>query len=701
MRSLASYRASRALGLWGVIASTWTLLQGCAVHEPGRYQVTHVEVTGQEQLAERPLLECLVTRERPRVSLTLGLGDPGCGEAPFDSQAPRLNLWRWWWTDWPAFNNAVFDEDQDRILRWYQARGYYDARIVEVKFDPPEAGDPTKEAPCDLENEVCPVRLVIKVEEGEPTLIEQVELLGHDQLASALREQLSAQVQLEQGTPIDESDYDAAEARLLKTLRHAGYAQAEVKGQVDVQTELHQARVKLELVPGEIFEFGQLSMEGQGGLPQKAIHAAAALPTGDRYDPESLDEVQAEVLALGAFSSVEVHEEIDAEARRVDVLLKLTPRPKHDLRLGVGVLSGAQQRTSTGEMASVPQWDVHAFSRYERRHLLGSLARMTVEERPRMIFQRGFPRLTVPKYGNWLMLRLIQPGWLEARTETFSENAWDYGPDPYLGFLRSDVYFRLGARRGFFRRRLMATLAVQQDLLMVGQGANNTTSDGSQLPSSYGYTFVEEDLRLDLRDDPGRPRIGTYFGLNATQAPRWAGSDWTAFRVGPEVRTYLPLFGDIVWANRFAVAGLFIRDASENLDATSQALGPSTYRLRGGGANSNRGFLAGSLGAGLSGGVRRWEASTEFRIPLGKSFVVAALMDAGDVNADPYWRFDHLNLAAGFGFRFYTILGAIRLDTALRIRSLQRLDGSDGIEDDDSDLFGAPGAIHLTIGDAF
>lgn len=701
MRSFAPYSAGRASGLGAFALCTHLLMGGCAVHEPGRYQVTHVQVTGQEDLAERPLLECLVTRERPRVSLTLGLGDPGCGERPFDSQAPRLNLWRWWWTDWPAFNNAVFDEDQERILRWYQARGYYDARIVEVTFDPPEAGDPTKEAPCDLENDICPVRLVIKVEEGEPTLIEQVHLSGDDDLPVALKQELLTQVQMEVGVPIDEADYDSARERLLKSLRHAGYAQAEVKGRVEVQTESHQAEVHLELVPGEIFVFGELSLEGQGKLPERAILAAGALPSGDRYDPEALDEVQAEVLALGAFSSVEVHEEIDAEARKVDVLLKLTPRTKQDLRLGVGVLSGAQQRTSTGEMASVPQWDIHAFGRYERRHLLGSLARMTLEERPRMIFQRGFPRFTVPKYGNWLMLRLVQPGWLEARTETFSENAWDYGPDPYLGFLRSDLYFRLGARRGFFRRRLMATLAVQQDLLLVGKGANNTTSDGSQLPSSYGYTFVEQDLRLDLRDDPGRPRIGAYFGLNATQAPRWAGSDWTAFRLGPEARAYVPLFWDIVWANRFAVAGLFIRDASDNLDATSQALGPSTYRLRGGGANSNRGFLAGSLGAGLSGGVRRWEASTELRIPLGKSFVIAALMDAGDVNADPTWRFDYLNLAAGFGFRFYTILGAIRLDTALRIRSLQRLDGSDGVQEDDSALFGAPGAMHLTIGDAF
>jgi outer membrane translocation and assembly module TamA len=167
------------------------------------------------------------------------------------------------------------------------------------------------------------------------------------------------------------------------------------------------------------------------------------------------------------------------------------------------------------------------------------------------------------------------------------------------------------------------------------------------------------------------------------------------------VRGYVPLFWDIVWANRFAIAGLFIHDASSNLDATSQRLGPNAYRLRGGGANSNRGFLAGQLGAGPQGGIRRWEASSELRIPFGRDFVLAGFVDVGDVHDQASWRFNYLNFTVGWGLRYYTILGAIRLDTGLRILPLQRVDGSDGVSEDDSRLFGAPGAIHLTIGDAF
>lgn len=676
-------------------------LSGCAHHESGHYQIARLRLADQEDLAQRPALSCLISRERPRFGLTLGMGDPVCGKAPFDSQAPRLNLWRWWWTDWPTFNRAVFDEDLERILRWYRARGYYDARVTKVTFDPPESGDPSAQPQCDLEKKVCPMRIVVSIDEGEPTMLKSVSFSDLDELPATLQEQLRSLGQLELNVPIDEANYDSAKKLMFEALRDAGYAQPKVEGRVEVKTAPHVATVSYEIVPGELYTFGELTLKGHGHLPEKVIIAAASLPSGERYSPDTLKEVQAEVYALGAFTSVQLHESYRPDDKKVDVLLEVSPQTPDALRLGVGMLAGAQQRTSTGELASVPQWDIHLLGRYERRHVFGTLGRLTIEDRPRMIFSEEFPRTTPPHFGNLISVRLNQPGLIEKRTDLFTENAWDFGPDPFLGFYRSDLYFRVGARRGFFKRKLITTLGVQQDLFLVDKSTDNVTSDGSELPSTYGYSFVEQDVRLDLRDNSARPRIGAYLALNTTQAPHWQGSDWTAFRVSPELRGYIPLFLDIVWASRFAIAGIFITDASSQLDNTSQQLGPSAYRLRGGGANSNRGFLAAQLGPGAQGGIRRWEASTELRVPFGRDFVIAGFVDVGDVNDAAAFRFDHLNFTAGWGFRYYTILGAIRLDTGLRVLSLQRLDGSDGVNEDDSRLFGAPGAIHLTIGDAF
>jgi translocation and assembly module TamA len=173
--------------------------------------------------------------------------------------------------------------------------------------------------------------------------------------------------------------------------------------------------------------------------------------------------------------------------------------------------------------------------------------------------------------------------------------------------------------------------------------------------------------------------------------------------LAPEARGYLPLPLDIVFATRFAMGAIFVVKSSGDLDDLSQRLGPTSYRLRGGGANSNRGFLPGQLGAGIQGGLRRWESSAELRLAFGESLGLVGFLDAGDVNDSAYYRFSHLNTSAGFGLRYHTVIGVLRLDVGFRVPAWQRTDSSGGIEDDANNLpwSRTPGAVHFTIGESF
>lgn len=692
---------SRSLGRAGCAVAALGLLS-CAGVERGRYGVNALKLEGMRALDERALSACLLTRERASFELKLGVSEPSCGQAPFDESAPRLRLWRWPWTEWPSFNPAVLDNDQERVLRWYRARGYYRARIVSVQVDPPAAASPGSEGDCAPERERCTVDVLITIDEGEPARVTDIEWrVNGPPLAPEVLDELRTVVALAPGNPVDESLYEASKAAIVRRLLERGHAAARVHGRVHIDTAGHAATIGFELEPGPVYRFGELVVSGHGELPEGAIRAAAGLRPGTRYDPRVLSEIESEVFGLGAFSAVQVATELDHEGQSVRVLLGVTPLPNHALRTGVGVLSGGSRRTETGELTSIPQWDVHVFGRYERRHVFGSLGRLGIDDRARLIFPRDFPRLAEPQLGNVLGLSLNQPGLIEARTDLFARAAWDRGPDSFLGFTRSDVFLRVGVRRSLLLRGLVGTLALQQDLLLVDRGT--TTSTGEPPPDSYGFAYFEQDLRLDLRDDPLRTTRGAFVQLNATEAVRSPLSDWTAFRLAPEARGYVPLPFGIVVAARAAVAGLFIQSSSPDLDAESRALGPSTYRLRGGGANSNRGFLAGRLGAGVEGGLRRWEGSLELRVPFGANFVLAGFADVGDVNAGERLRLSHLNTSLGFGLRYYTILGALRLDLGYRLRGLQRADGSDGIEPDATTLpfSDTPGALHLTIGDAF
>jgi outer membrane translocation and assembly module TamA len=72
---------------------------------------------------------------------------------------------------------------------------------------------------------------------------------------------------------------------------------------------------------------------------------------------------------------------------------------------------------------------------------------------------------------------------------------------------------------------------------------------------------------------------------------------------------------------------------------------------------------------------------------------VALFLDLGDVNDRRRFRFDERNPAAGFGLRYLTPVGTLRADLGFRL--------GDVPEPEPRLLFGTPGALHVTIGEAF
>ena len=671
---------------------------GCASIERGRYAVSRLELQGMRQLRPESLRECLLTRERDRLTIRLGAATATCSEPPFSSAPPEVKLWSWSWTDYPTFNRSVLDQDVARILRWYRARGFYEAAVRNVAVDPPAAaqGKPCRAPPC-------LAHVQLQIHEGQPVLVHDIDIRGLESLPLAQREALREAVTLVPGDRFDEGDYDNAKRTLEDALRARSFADARVEGKVEIDTSLRRASVSFQVNPGPSYVFGDTTVTGHGSLPVAPIQFAAGLEPGEPYRPDRVEEVRVEVLALGAFSSVEVREKPDRERRRIDVTLAVTPQPTDALRLGFGVTSGANRRSETGDLESIPQWDVHLFGSYERRHILGTLGSVRIEDHPRLIFGDVFPRVVDPSLGNILSVRMHEPGIIESRTDLFAESTWDYGPDPFLNFTRSDISVRVGARRGFFTRHLLGTASAQQDVFVVPDDPDNVTSDGSPTPSTYRYGFLQQDMKLDLRDQATQPRSGAYFALNSTEALQSVFSDWTSVRLMPDARVYMPLPFSSTLALRVALGALIIFDADSSLDDLSRRLGPSSYRLRGGGANSVRGFLPGELGAGSQGGLRRWESMLEWRVRLGLSLTTVAFIDVGDVNDQEAFRFDHLNTSIGFGLRYFTLIGPLRLDAGFRIPDWQRLGPGDAVAAGASTFpfTNVPGALHLTIGDSF
>ncbi len=687
--------------VWALSVLPLLVAVGCASVPKHEYGVERLRITGMQDLDERSLLACLATRERARVSLGLAaLRDPVCGDPPFRAARGSAELFAWPWTDWPVYDEAVLKLDLKRVERWYQARGYYGVTVREVVIEPPKANESPR-----CEGGDCTVSLEIKVVEGTPVRIRKLSLQGAEALSPSLQEDLRDALSKLAATEIfDEGIYEGVKEDLARVLREEGYARASVRGEVNIHRGFLWADVALKVESGGLCKIGALRIVSASPVPTGPVLAATKLKAGQTYRESDLEDAQRVIYALGSFSAVTVRGDLQGEGDLVDVLIELEPRRQSESLLGVGLMSGVLASGPTAdELVSVPQWDIHLFARYDHRNFLGGLRRFHVEERPRLLFLGQFPAVpgNSPRLGNSLNMNFWQPGVFEPRTALFAEARWDYGPDPFLLFFRHDIGLAVGLERGFLKQRLNLRIAVHQDLLEVTR--RQPLVDEADRPSSYRVPFLEQRIVLDLRDDAANPSKGAYFRVGVHEAARLWDPSWNYVRITPDARGYVPLGLGLVLAGRFAVGALYVLDASPRLDAESRQLGPQAYRLRGGGAQSNRGFGPGQLGDGLLGGTRRWESSLELRVPLTGSFSMAVFSDVGDVHAENSFRFSHLNTAVGGGLRYRTLIGPIRLDVGYRPPVLQRLDGTRSKEEHFTDLRFAKfdGAIHLTIGESF
>jgi outer membrane protein assembly factor BamA len=674
------------------------------------------------------LAACLATRERASVDITLGLpGAPDCGEPPFDTHRMRLHLWTWPWTEWPLFDQTLWQKDLDRILRWYRARGYPNARIVDTQIEPESAEqsdvvEPSTDCRREDADEGCRVQIRVTIDEGEPVIVRSVELHVPDAVPGRLGTQLRAALSVSEDARFDEHDYEAGKSTMASLLAEAGYCHQSVTGEVRIDRSEHWAEVEYWVKPGPVCEIGRITVTGYDDLPPDTIVRTSQLEMGMRYSPKALRDAQQAIFALGAFSVTEVTARIPGDSDVVPVLIHVEPAQRNRLMFGGGVQSGLSVTPLDTEGQVASQWDIHLLGRWENRNFLGGMRRFAIEDRPRLIFNHEFPRTDTfeprQNLGNLLTVELEQPAFIEPRTSLLVSGVYDFGPDPFEGFVRHSIRAGIDLSRRFWDQRILITAGLHSAAYQI---PGRTKIDPTRDQQDWLSTYWQQTFSLDLRDDPVRTRKGAWFGLWLQEAGYGLPADWNYIRVLPEVRAYAPLPFGMVVAARFRVGMVFIgKEPSDLTPGSVLRYGPTIHRFRGGGPVSNRGFLAQRLGDGEDGGTRLWEANLELRIPITHDFWIAAFGDAGDVHREPTFRWNYPQVSVGGGLRYYTLVGPIRLDVGFRIPSLQVVSGPDerflrycedpttgttiacNAESYRGQIFGGPaGAIHLTIGNAF
>ncbi|MHB8417035.1 MAG: BamA/OMP85 family outer membrane protein [Myxococcales bacterium] len=577
----------------------------------------------------------------------------------------------WWPFAKPRhFDEAAFQGDLERIVRLYQAAGYFGARVTESRVVPqgPDA-----------------VSVVLRVDEGQPSHLRALTFRGLGDLGPLERAALTSKLPLAVGEVFTESAFQAEKTQLLARLREDSFAGARVTGHADVHPETRVVDVEIQIETGRRDHFGPIRVAGNQRVPAARIEREirGEAPPGALFHASSLEAAQARLFDLGVFSGARVEAgEPDPATGTVPVEARVHEAPFHTLSFGGGI------------GIDVEHQELHLTGDYTDRDFLGGLRRLDFDNRFALVW---IPSVFAPTFAQAApagrsSLQLTQPHLftenldLVARIE--GERAVEQGYDYWALRGRLALPYRV-------LRRLTLTLAYDAELAYFQNAFNGVDlSPNALLQTSCPengaaqtrclLSYLEQSVDWDTRDNPLDPHRGFYAAFSVQEGGGPLGGNFSYLRLAPELRAYFQLFPGTVLAARVQAGVLLAFDGTG---------GPITQRFFAGGIDSVRGYGALRLspmarintcvvlpcqnpGNSLGvvdipvGGDTLLLASLELRQRLTKYWELDAFVDAGEVEQQA-WSFslspDTLAITPGLGVLFKTPIGPLRIDFAYRL----------------------------------
>ena len=657
---------------WGALCIGALLTCGCATEKAdGRPWVRHIRFEGVKSVSEKEL-------------------------------ASRLAVQR---TTWLRLRKRYLDPfavqvDGGRIEAFYRARGFFKAHTVAAEVVPWKG---SADAP-----ESVDVRFV--VEEGPRTHIAKVALDGVAGVHASRALEGQLHHALEAGARFDHPRYLEAKRALADGLRRSGYAWADVEGRVEIDRRVDRAEIRLTAEPGPLVRFGEIRVEGEAQVSPRGIRLHAGIDEGGRFDPEALEEARGRLFNLGVFSSVRVdYERRPDDPTVADVVVHVSESRMSELQLGGGI------------GLDFYRTEIHATASYTRRNWLGGLRTLTLRLEPAWV---AVPALWDPERTGPAGLaeaKLVQPDWPLPLGKLEITVGYDLGVEYAYQF--DGPRASVGLERGFLRDRVLLGASYNFQLLQLFATDPTILDQPALAGRLFGYTnpyrvgWLQQDVALDLRDQPLDAHRGVYVGATFEEGGTWAGGAFQYEKLVPELRAYAPLGRRLTLAGRFLFGQLF----------TQGDLGsPITRRFYLGGSNSQRGFNYERLSPevpsgrpGMSaipiGGDQMVLVSAELRLDVVRLFgswlVLAAFVDGGDVGGPSCGGsgscasvsvrtgvdWGDLHWAAGGGLRYRTVVGSIRADLGVRLNRLSAVEPDGAPNPDPGQRF----AFHLSLGEAF
>lgn len=538
-------------------------------------------------------------------------------------------------------------QDVDRLQTVLQGFGYYQGRIT-ITVDGRALDDPELPAAIEALPAESRAAVAVAVDAGPRYQLRKVSIEGE------LPDELRGRIGIAPGEPAVAADVLKAQQRLLTALQEDGYALATVSAPVAYEDPAAQALdITFSVHAGPRVDIGEITISGLHGINESLVRGRLLVHTGERYAPSKIEKARADLLSLGVFAGVTVRAagELDAAGR-----VPLTFDVQERLRRAVGAT--AAYSTDLGGSVGATWSHRNLFGNAEKLNLSASVT--------------GAGGRATNGLGYNLTAQFIKPEF-RARDQSLELN---------LGAIKQklDAYDQDAVTAGVALNRKLSDLWSGS----VGLSGQDERIVQQTVPRDYTLLGVPLNLKYDStgKSNPIEDALhGMRASLTVTPIESFShGNNATFVIIQANAAAYVDL-ASLGWTapgrSVLALRGLVGMAQGASLFSL-----PPDQRFYGGGSATVRGYRYQSIGPKFPdgkpiGGTSIEAATVELRERLFENFGAVAFVDAGQVGEKSTPFQGAPRFGAGVGVRYYTAIGAIRLDVAV---PLNRQPGDDVFE---------------------
>jgi translocation and assembly module TamA len=531
----------------------------------------------------------------------------------------------------------------------------------------------------------------IDIDPGPPVLVNdlKLEVKGPGRELELIKDWYLA-FPLTEGKVLYQPAWDKAKLEVVESLEEVGYLQTEFSRHImRVDTVANTASLELVLDTGPQAVMGTVTFN-QDILNDGVLDRLQRFEPGVAYSTWLMEKFRLDLWRIGYFEDIEIIERrvLTSDPPRVDLEVNTTPRKKNTYQGTLGFGTDTLTRLQF-------LWGRHLLSRrgdnfdigfgWQQRH--NEFTFQTNYRLPRETKSHQFWIASFAAKSENQSLKVSESGDIEDRTSIASGRVNDYS----LKLGKTRVRNMQSGFRQLFETMYVKYLKENRDFKLTGNV--NPETGLFQDPDLVDDLFVKSTSSLALGMEWDWPEIrGSGFKTVGHHERAWiftANDSWgsdvnfsqvyasSRFNFLAGDRWKLLLRAEAGFSDaRTSTVTVPVRDGELELSTTEL---PFLYRFKAGGSRSVRGYSFEVLDNNGLGSNSILTASAEIEYLFHDKWSIAAFTDMGNAFND--WSEPDLKLGSGLGLRWYSIIGALRLDLAKGW-----------------DRQGDPWQIHLTIG---